>query len=105
MKIQLENKSEDLEKTKDQIANAEAFLAQRERDLKLYEDDLANEEAKYQHDTDVYNDLVAEFNIELDACNEALSLLNSSEFAGYLSNRMSQDVVIDKAHGSDVEVY
>lgn len=49
---------------------------------------MEDENTSFELATKQYEELVAEFNKELAACQEALDLLNSSEFASYIGERM-----------------
>jgi len=100
-------KSKMLETTKGQIAEAEAFLELRKRDLLEYQGDIEDENKSYEHDTQTYNDLMEEFAKEKEACGQALDIIQSADFAGHIGSRLTayeDGAVIDQAHGSSVEV-
>jgi hypothetical protein len=79
-----------LEATIRKIESNEQFLATRKVDLVDFTKTLEIENVNYEHDTKVYEDLIQEFGKEVTACNEALDILRSAEFSGYLADRMSQ---------------
>jgi hypothetical protein len=62
-----------------------------------FQKELESENTAFELATKQYEELVAEFNKELSACQEALDFLQSSEFASYIGDRMGQQVVIDTA--------
>lgn len=95
--IDLNDRKKTLENTILNIAAQEAFVVQRNYDLNNFRKELENENTAFEIATKQYEDLVAEFNKELAACQEALDFLSSSEFASYIGERMSQKVVIGTA--------
>lgn len=101
---EIATKTADLERVLNQILEAQDFIARRTLDKSEFESDIEKENQSYENLTNIYNDTIAQLNKELAACTEALSVLSSAEFAGYLSDRISSDRVIDTNHGSGIAV-
>jgi len=96
-----------LESTNYKIEDAQNYILVRTADQASFEQELAAEEESYASDTAIFNDLIEEFNKELTACNEALTVLQGAEFAGYIADRVTAyegDTVIATNHGSGVQV-
>jgi hypothetical protein len=64
-----------LDSTNNQIEETETFIAIRQGDLKSWESDLEAENVAFEEATKAQADLVAEFNKELKACNDAYTFL------------------------------
>lgn len=54
-----------------------------------FESAIVTENKNYEVATAAHEDLIAELEKELHACNEALDILKSAEFAGYLADRIN----------------
>ena len=103
MNVELLEKNGQLDATNNKIEENQNFIVIRQGDVVSYTSELEAEEHSYEVDTENYNDLMAEFQREQDACHEALAILESAEFAGYLDERLGMDTVIDQPQG-DVPV-
>lgn len=87
------------------IADNEQFLAQRKNDVIEVTKELESENTSYENDTKIYEDLMAEFVKEQETCQLALDIVKGADFAGYISDRVSQKgQVIGTNQGSGVKV-
>lgn len=75
--------------TERRIEINEAFVEQRKADLADFQSALATENRNYEIATEAHNDLIAELEKEQTACHEAVDILKSAEFAGYLADRIN----------------
>jgi len=64
-----------------------------------WEKDLADENESFDTATKNYEELTAEFAKELDACNEALAVINSAQFSLTISSRINDEAGAGLAHG------
>jgi chromosome segregation ATPase len=82
-------KSAELEATNRKISENENYLSGRRVDLKGFQDDLAHENDSFAHDTEVFNQLKAELQREIDTANNALAVVENGDFAGYIGERIN----------------
>lgn len=101
---QVTDKSAELETTERRIVESQDFIVLRNSDLAQYKGDLENENNNFDATTRNYEALVAQFQSESAACAEALSILETAEFAGYIGDRMGADVIYNQPHGEGIKV-
>lgn len=104
MEAEIIDKRGQLEATIKKIADSEDFIVRRTNDRNEFTNEFESENKDYEAYVKFYEDLIAEFAKEQAACREALDILGSAEFAGYISERMGQKVVIGTNQGSGVTV-
>jgi len=101
--LEIQNKTKQLDSTNNQIEEGETFISIRTNDLAGWEADLEAENVSFDEATKAYEDLVAEFQKELEACNDALSFIQNSSINGLIGERISQDVVYGQSRGAGLD--
>jgi len=97
---QVSEKSELLSQTEENIVSSQEFVEERTADRISYQGDLDAENEAFQIATDNYNALVAQFQSELEACNEALTVIQGLTLEDYIQGRVDNKAgVIDQPHG------
>ncbi len=82
-----------LEETNGFIGIQETNLAEAQADLEVAEADLAAETERWDHETEVYLDLMAEFDAEsaaIDACIDIFASADMGNISGGLADKMNQ---------------
>jgi hypothetical protein len=57
--------------------------------LAEFEEAIVTENRNYEIATEAHEDMIAELEKEESACHEALDILKSAEFSGYLADRLN----------------
>jgi len=79
------NNTAALEETNTKIAHQEALLAEATEDERVAQEDLDAETARWDHETEVHLDLMAELEAELAAVDACIDIFASSEMGGLSS--------------------
>jgi len=93
-------KQDGLAKTQEQIQDGNDFIEARTADNAQYQTDLKDENDSFDRATENFNNLSAQFQSELSACEEALGVVQNLTVEDYIQGRIDKKSgVIDQPHG------
>lgn len=96
----LAERTQQLEYNQEQISEGNDLIDQKKADQIQFQNDLTAEEESFARATEAYNELVAEYQSESDACNEALDVIQDANLAEYIQGRVDNESgVIDQSVG------
>lgn len=76
------------------------MIEQKQADKIVFENELTAENESYERATESYNALIAQYDSELTACQEALDIVENLDLADYIKGRVDNESgVIDQSVG------
>ncbi len=82
--------TDNLEKTESEIKMQETLLAEANADKEVADKDMEDETTRWDHETEVYLDLMAEFDAESKALDAVIDLFVNTNMSGGMMDRLNQ---------------